>query len=90
MRGRICHMSTLAKRFAAGLRRCDVASFLNIGRIYAEMTPLEKRFDMHIDLLRRDEFREMEFVSDLHKCVAFYLYLKCVANWLAKQDCGAV
>lgn len=67
MRGRISGLSTLCKRFAAVLRRCDVESFLNMGRIYAEIAPMEKRIDMHIDLLRRDEFREMECVSDVIK-----------------------
>src|SRR5947209_16390621 len=67
MRGRISGLSTLCKRFAAVLRRCDVESFLNIGRIYPEIAPMEKRIDMHIDLLRRDEFREMECVSDVIK-----------------------
>ena len=67
MRGRIASLSTLCKRFAAVLRRCDVASFLNVGRMYPEIAPLEKRIDMHIDLLRRDEFREMECVSDVLK-----------------------
>ena len=57
MRGRICYMSCLCKRFAAVLRRCDVESFLNIGRVYADVAPMEKRIDMHIDLLRRDEFQ---------------------------------
>jgi dynactin 1 len=67
MRGRISALSTLCKRFAAVMRRCDVESFLNIGRLYAEIAPMEKRLDMHIDLLRRDEFREMECVSDVVK-----------------------
>lgn len=70
MRGRIAQLSTLCKRFAAILRRCDVETFLNVGgRIFAEIAPLEKRIDMHMDLLRRDEFREMECVSDIAKCV---------------------
>ena len=69
MRGRAASFSTLCKRFSAILRRCDPASFLNIGRIYPEIAPMEKRIDMHIDLLRRDEFREMEFVTDVLKCV---------------------
>ena len=30
---------------------------------------MEKRIDMHIDLLRREEFREMECVNDVAKCV---------------------
>ena len=67
MRGRIAGLSTLCKRFAAILRRCDVESFLNIGRIYPEIAPLEKRIDMHVDLLRRDAFREMECVNDVAK-----------------------
>jgi dynactin 1 len=67
MRGRISGLSTLCKRFGAVLRRCDVESFLNIGRIYQEIAPMEKRIDIHINLLRRDEFREMECVSDIAK-----------------------
>jgi dynactin 1 len=67
MRGRISILSTFCKRFAAILRRCNVESFLNIGRIYQEIHPLEKRIDMHIDLLRREEFREVECVSDVAK-----------------------
>jgi dynactin 1 len=67
MRGRISSLSIFCKRFAAVLRRCDVESFLNIGRIFPEIAPMEKRIDMHIDLLRRDEFREMECVSDVLK-----------------------
>lgn len=66
-------MSTLCKRFAAILRRCDVESFLNIGRIFPEIAPIEKRIDLHIDLLRRDEFREMECVSDIVKYVCLLL-----------------
>lgn len=67
MRGRLSSLSTTAKRFAAILRKCDVEAFLNIGRIYADLAPMEKRIDMHIDLLRREEFRELECVSDAAK-----------------------
>ena len=67
MRGRLSSLSTTCKRFAAILRKCDVEAFLNIGRIYAEIAPMEKRVDMHINLLRREEFRELECVSDAVK-----------------------
>jgi dynactin 1 len=69
MRGAIAVLSTLCKRFAAILRCCDVESFINIGRLFPEIAPLEKRIDMHIDLLSRDEFREMECTSDINKYV---------------------
>lgn len=67
MRGRLSSLSTTCRRFAAIFRKCDVESFLNIGRIYPEIAPMEKRIDMHIDLLRREEFRELECVNDALK-----------------------
>lgn len=67
MRARIATLSTLCRRFSAVLRRCDVDSFLSMGRLYPEILPMEKRLDMHLNLLRRDEFREMECVSDIVK-----------------------
>ncbi|KAG6865099.1 hypothetical protein C0991_005060 [Blastosporella zonata] len=75
MRARISGLSTLCKRFAAILRRCDVESFLNIGRIFPEIAPMEKRIDMHINLLRKDEFREMECVGDIIKIQAQFDHL---------------
>ncbi|PCH34381.1 dynactin [Wolfiporia cocos MD-104 SS10] len=75
MRGRLSSLSTTCKRFAAVLRRCDVESFLNIGRIYPDVAPMEKRIDMHIDLLRREEFRELECVSDAAKMQAQFDHL---------------
>ncbi|KAJ7068484.1 dynein associated protein-domain-containing protein [Mycena amicta] len=75
MRGRIAALSTLCKRFVAVMRRCDVESFLNFGRLFPEIAPMEKRIDLHLDLLRRDEFREMECVSDVVKIAAQFDHL---------------
>ncbi|KAK0466245.1 dynactin [Desarmillaria tabescens] len=75
LRGRISAVSILCKRFAAILRKCDVETFLNKGRIYPEIAPMEKRIDMHIDLLRRDAFREMECASDIEKIQAQFDHL---------------
>ena len=69
MRGRLSAMSIICQRFAAIMRRCDVESFLNVGRIYPDISPMEKRIDMHVELLRREEFRVYECVSDAAKCV---------------------
>ncbi|KAN0135638.1 Dynein associated domain containing protein [Lactarius tabidus] len=75
MRGVIAVLSTLCKRFAAIVRHCDVESFISIGRLFQEIAPLERRIDMHIDLLRRDEFREMECTSDINKIQAQFDHL---------------
>lgn len=75
MRGRISHLSALCKRFAAVLRRCDPDTFLTMGRLYGEFAPMEKRIDMHIDLLRKEEFRTLECVTDVGKCVKRIVYV---------------
>ncbi|KAH8991941.1 dynein associated protein-domain-containing protein [Lactarius akahatsu] len=75
MRGAIAVLSTLCKRFAAIIRHCDVESFISIGRLFQEIAPLERRIEMHIDLLRRDEFREMECTSDINKIQAQFNHL---------------
>ncbi|KIM47423.1 hypothetical protein M413DRAFT_439091 [Hebeloma cylindrosporum] len=67
MRTRISGLSTLCKRIAAILRRCDVVTFLSIGHLYADCAPREKRLDMHIYLLRRGEFRDVECVKDIER-----------------------
>jgi dynactin 1 len=51
----------------------DIETFLNVGRLYLEISPLEKRIDMHIDLLRRDEFNVLECVDDISKSVYFLM-----------------
>ncbi|KAF6754161.1 dynactin [Ephemerocybe angulata] len=95
MRGRISGLSTFCKRFAAILRRSDVETFLNIGRLYPDIAPLEKRIDMHIDLLRRDEFRDMECVTDVMKIQAQFdhlaeTYFSGYEHDLAERELGYV
>ncbi|KAF8554364.1 hypothetical protein OG21DRAFT_1484750 [Imleria badia] len=86
MRGRAAALAILCKRFAAILRRCGPTSFLNIGHIHPEIAPMEKRIKMYIDLRRRDEFREMEFVNNIVKLQAQFdhlteTYFSVNENW---------
>ncbi|KZS86748.1 hypothetical protein SISNIDRAFT_434236 [Sistotremastrum niveocremeum HHB9708] len=75
MRTRISHLACQARRFAAVLRHCDVDAFLGMGRLLGDLVGIEKRIDMHIDLLRRNEFREMECVADVAKILAQFDHL---------------
>ncbi|CAE6420329.1 unnamed protein product [Rhizoctonia solani] len=75
MRGRMYHLACLCKRFASVLRKCDVNTFHAVGRLFPDLSPMEKRLDMHVDLLRRDEFRIMECVSDVAKMLAQFEHL---------------
>lgn len=54
------------------MRRCDPDTFLTMGRLYGEFAPMEKRIDLHINLLRKEEFRTLECVTDVGKYVNTY------------------
>ncbi|KAJ3860138.1 dynein associated protein-domain-containing protein [Lentinula novae-zelandiae] len=75
MRGRLSVLSTLCKRLSAILRRCSPELWISVGRLYEELKPLEKRMDIHVELLGRDEFRERECVSDVIKINAQFNHL---------------
>ncbi|EJD03547.1 dynactin [Fomitiporia mediterranea MF3/22] len=75
LRARISRMSILCKRFASILKRCDVETFLNIGRLYADVAHFEKRIDLHIDMLCRDEFRDIECVNDVQRTAQAFGHL---------------
>lgn len=75
LRVSIGSLGVSCRRFAAVLRRCDAESFLNAGRLYPDLAPMERRIDMHIDLLRREEFREMECAVDVNKIMAQFEHL---------------
>ncbi|CAE6345447.1 unnamed protein product [Rhizoctonia solani] len=75
MRGRMYHLACLCKRFASVMRKCDVNTFHAVGRLFPDLLPMEKRLDMHVDLLRRDEFRIMECVSDVAKMLLQFEHL---------------
>lgn len=69
MRGMASHVSTLCKRFASILRKCDGEFYVSMGKLLPEIAPMERRLDMHIDTLRREEFRFLECGSDVQKFV---------------------
>ncbi|KAL5476529.1 hypothetical protein ACEPAI_3386 [Sanghuangporus weigelae] len=75
LRARISRMSVLCKRFASIMKRCDVETFLNIGRMYTDIAHFEKRIDLHIDMLCRDEFRDIECVNDVQKTAQAFGHL---------------
>jgi dynactin 1 len=70
MRNNLNTLSTLCKRFGSTIRYCDADSFLSLARLTPDLLPLEKRLDMHIDLLRRDMFNERECAEDVLKIQA--------------------
>ncbi|KAF8317347.1 hypothetical protein DL93DRAFT_2165610 [Clavulina sp. PMI_390] len=75
MRGMAGHVATLCKRFSAILRKCDGEFYINVGKLLPEVAPMERRLDIHIDTLRREEFRFFECGSDVQKMLGQFEHL---------------
>ena len=69
MRSKLSHFSLLNRRFAVFLKRCPVEAYLKTGGVYHELAGVEKRIDGHMELLRKDEFKETDCHEDLLKYV---------------------
>ena len=46
-----------------------------MGRLYPELSPVERWTDMHLGLIRRNEFREAEYVVDLDWLLSLFEHM---------------
>ncbi len=69
MRHSLAHFSALSRQIAAVLSRGTPEGFLKAGRMYKELTSLEKRVDMYLDALRKEELKESECASDFQRFI---------------------
>ncbi|BGP20858.1 hypothetical protein JCM10213v2_009023 [Rhodosporidiobolus nylandii] len=69
-RAKLAHFSALNKRFAAHLKRCPPEVFLRFGRVFREVAPNERKIDAFIDLLRKEELKEVEAAKEIDGFIA--------------------
>ncbi|EPQ28266.1 uncharacterized protein PFL1_04093 [Pseudozyma flocculosa PF-1] len=60
MRHNLAHFAASSRQIAAVLRLAPVEIFLKAGRMYRENMSVERRVDMYIESLRREELKEIE------------------------------
>ena len=58
----------MTRRFAANLARCSSAVFTRMGFAYTDLLPIETSLNRYIDLIKKNEFRELDCARDLEKC----------------------
>ncbi|GJN94727.1 hypothetical protein Rhopal_007818-T1 [Rhodotorula paludigena] len=69
-RAKLGHFAALNRRFAAHLQRCQPDTFLKMGRVYREVAPIERRIDVFIEALRREELREADCGKEVDGFIA--------------------
>ncbi|KDN52710.1 hypothetical protein K437DRAFT_292826 [Tilletiaria anomala UBC 951] len=69
MRHSLAHFSALSKQIAAMIGQGTTETFLKAGRMFRELLSIEKRVDMYIDALRKEELKETECASDFQRFI---------------------
>lgn len=67
MRQRAGWLSDLAKRFVTFIQHCSPGVFTRMGQVYHDLVGTERRLNGIVELLRTDELKESECVSDLQR-----------------------
>lgn len=70
MRQRAGWLSDLAKRFVTFIQHCSPGVFTRMGQVYHDLVGTERRLNGIVELLRTDELKESECVSDLQRMIA--------------------
>ena len=69
-RTKLARYSVLCKRFNVNLQRCDGATFIRMGKVYLELSGIEKRLDAYIDLAKKEELKEAECGIEIERFTA--------------------
>ena len=69
-RTKLSRFSILCKRFTINLTRCDPLVFLKMGKVYLELSGLEKRVDSYISLAKKEELKEYECGIEVERFIA--------------------
>ena len=69
MRHSLAHFSALSRQIAAVISRGTPETFVKAGRMFKELISVEKRVDMYVEALRKEELKETECASDMHRFI---------------------
>ena len=69
MRHSLAHFSALSRQIAAVIGRGTMEMFLKAGRMYKQLFSIEKRVDLYVDALRKEELKEAECASDFQRFI---------------------
>lgn len=69
-RTKIARFSVLCKRFSVNLARCDAPTWIKMGKVYLELSGVEKRLDAYIDLAKKEELKEAECGIEVERFTA--------------------
>lgn len=69
MRHSLAHFIVFSRQIAAVIQRASVPTFLKSGRMYKELTSIERRIDYYIDHLREETLNEDECGKEFNRFV---------------------
>ncbi|KAG9306594.1 hypothetical protein G9A89_004791 [Geosiphon pyriformis] len=70
MRQKLAWFSDLAKRLVSFVSACPVETFLKMGQVYHDLIGTERRLNLIVELLRKEELKEASWLLDLQRSIA--------------------
>ncbi|CAG8525134.1 15381_t:CDS:10 [Acaulospora morrowiae] len=70
LRQKLAWFSDLSKRFVSFVSGCPVETFLKMGQVYHDLVGTERRIQVIVNLLRKEELKEAERIVDVQRSIA--------------------
>ncbi|CAG8561290.1 7705_t:CDS:10 [Paraglomus occultum] len=69
MRQKLAWFADLSKRFVSFINCCNVETFLKMGQVYQDLVGTERRLNHIVELLRKEELKENDYIGDVQKSI---------------------
>ncbi|CAH1756065.1 15759_t:CDS:10 [Entrophospora sp. SA101] len=86
LKQKLAWFSDLGKRFVSFMSNCPVETFVKMGQVYHELIGTEKRLHHIVDLLRKEDLKESEYVIDVQRSIAQLEHLAEIYLLNTKHD----
>ena len=70
VRQKLTWFGDLAKRFVSYIEGCPVDVFAKMGQVYHDLLGTERRLNTWVELLRKEELKELDCIVDLQRAIA--------------------
>ncbi|CAI2184001.1 20409_t:CDS:10 [Funneliformis geosporum] len=69
-RQRLAWFSDISRRLVSFVNTCPVETFIKMGQVYHDLVGTERRLHAIVDLLRKEELKEAECITDVQRSIA--------------------
>ncbi|CAG8589226.1 1725_t:CDS:10, partial [Ambispora gerdemannii] len=70
LRQKLAWFSDLAKRLVMFINGCPIETFTKMGQVYHDLVGTERRLNSIVEMLRKEELKEANYIDDIQRSIA--------------------